>query len=350
MAEKFPLVSVIIPVYNAAKFLPQTFESLLCQTMTDFEVVAADDCSTDNSVEVIQSFAEKFGGRLKIVKLPKNTGTPDIPRNKAIKVSRGKYFTFLDNDDFFTPTALEELSTLAEKFQADVINTTDFFCFADEQSDNATTEELLKMNHRVMTCRKSDAPPLQQATELPAEISERVKLWLNNDIHWATWASFVRKDFWTANKLAFPRMTVSGDTLGNFYCLCLAKKFLRVPNVTYIYREHKDSISHDSADTEKYLRKWLSDLTVGFREFVKFMDQIPFFGERLDYRYAVLNWFFEKFMRDAQQLPFVYSQVHPASIGQIIEKIFSGEDAALSAYLFNVVNLQRLELTKFHKQ
>ncbi|MBR3747940.1 MAG: glycosyltransferase, partial [Selenomonadaceae bacterium] len=52
MAEKIPLVSVIIPVYNAAKFLPQTFESLLCQTMTDFEVVAADDCSTDNSVEV----------------------------------------------------------------------------------------------------------------------------------------------------------------------------------------------------------------------------------------------------------------------------------------------------------
>ena len=213
------------------------------------------------------------------------------------------------------------------------------------------------MNHRVISCRKSGATRLQKATELPAEISERVKLWLNNDIHWATWASFVRKDFWTANKLAFPRMTVSGDTLGNFYCLCLAKKFLRVPNVTYIYRAHKNSISHDSADAEKYLRKWLNDLIVGFREFVKFMDKIPFFREKIGYRYAVLNWFFEKFMRDAQHLSFAYAQVPPVLLHRIIEKEFSGNDAALSAYLFNVVNLQRIqtaqlqtELKKFHKQ
>ena len=61
-AEKIPLVSVVIPVFNAAKFLPQTLESLLFQTMTDFEVVAVDDCSTDNSVEVLDNFAKHFGG------------------------------------------------------------------------------------------------------------------------------------------------------------------------------------------------------------------------------------------------------------------------------------------------
>ena len=358
MAKKIPLVSVIIPVYNAAKFLPHALKSLFYQTLTNFEVVAVDDCSTDNSVKVIQSFEAKFGGRLKLIQLPKNTGTPDIPRNIGIDFSRGKYFTFLDDDDFLTPTALEELSTLAEKFKADVVHTDDFYILNPPGKNFVTFEDLvLDETITVTTCRKSDAPPLQKETELPDEISERVKLWLNNEIHWATWASFVRKDFWTANKLAFPRMTVSGDTLGNFYCLCLAKKFLRVPNVTYIYRAHKNSISHDSSDTEKYLRKWLSDLTVGFREFVKFMDGLDFFRKRVGYRYAVLNWFFEKFMRDAQQLPFAYAQNHPASIGQILEKEFSGEDAALSAYLFNVVNLQRIqtaqlqtELKKFHKQ
>ena len=61
-AEKIPLVSVVIPVFNAAKFLPQTLESLLFQTMTDFEVVAVDDCSTDNSVAVLDNFAKHFGG------------------------------------------------------------------------------------------------------------------------------------------------------------------------------------------------------------------------------------------------------------------------------------------------
>lgn len=60
--EKIPLVSVVIPMYNSAKFIEQTLESLLYQTMRDFEVVVVDDGSTDNSVEVVESFAERLGG------------------------------------------------------------------------------------------------------------------------------------------------------------------------------------------------------------------------------------------------------------------------------------------------
>ena len=55
-----PLVSVIMPMYNSAQFIPQTLESLLYQTMKDFEVIVVDDCSTDNSVEVVESFKPKF--------------------------------------------------------------------------------------------------------------------------------------------------------------------------------------------------------------------------------------------------------------------------------------------------
>ena len=61
-ADRIPLVSVIIPMYNSAKFIPQTLESLLYQTLDNFEVVVVDDCSTDNSVEVVESYAERFGG------------------------------------------------------------------------------------------------------------------------------------------------------------------------------------------------------------------------------------------------------------------------------------------------
>ena len=58
--EKIPLVSVIIPMYNSAKFISQTLESLLYQTMKDFEVVVIDDCSTDKSIEVVESFEPRF--------------------------------------------------------------------------------------------------------------------------------------------------------------------------------------------------------------------------------------------------------------------------------------------------
>lgn len=62
VTEKIPLVSVVIPMYNSAKFIEQTLESLLYQTMRDFEVVVVDDCSTDTGVEVVESFAERLGG------------------------------------------------------------------------------------------------------------------------------------------------------------------------------------------------------------------------------------------------------------------------------------------------
>ena len=60
VTERIPLVSVIIPMYNAARFISQTLKSLLYQTMQDFEVVVVDDCSTDNSVEVVEGFKERF--------------------------------------------------------------------------------------------------------------------------------------------------------------------------------------------------------------------------------------------------------------------------------------------------
>lgn len=144
-----------MPVFNAAKFLPQTLESLLYKTMTDFEVVAADDCSTDNSVEVLESFAPKFDGRLKVVKLATNSGTPDTPRNVGIQTARGKYVTFLDDDDFFTPTALEELSTFAEAFQADVVHTDDFYAFDTTGKTFASFADLLREEtFTLMSCHK----------------------------------------------------------------------------------------------------------------------------------------------------------------------------------------------------
>ena len=347
--EKIPLVSVIIPVFNAEKFLPQTLESLLYQTMTDFEVIAVDDCSTDNSIAVLESFVPKFasgGGMLHVIKLPTNSGSPEVPRNLAVNFSRGKYLAFLDNDDLYTPTALEELTTLAEKFQADVINTTAFFCFDGAQMSKATTEEILKTNHVVISCRNVGAVKLQSPTEVPDDIAERVKLWLNNDIHWTTWASFCKRDFWNINQIRFPIMPVSGDLLANFYSVCLAKKFLRVPNVTYIYRRHLDSASHNENDADKHFRKWLRNLTIGFKEFDKFMKRIPFFDERQDYRFAVFNWFFFKCIDQARHFAKDYEQIHSFMLNRIAEQEFSGDDAVFAAFLFNTTNLQRFHIAQ----
>lgn len=358
-AEKIPLVSVVIPLYNSARFITQTLESLAYQTLKDFEVVVVDDCSTDTGVALVEDFKRRSGGglRLHVIKLPKNGGSPGLPRNVGIQFAHGKYIAFLDSDDLFTPTALEEFVTLAENFQAEVVHTDGFFVLDDAKFHGTPTEKLLSAtNYPVVVCNPH-SPRLNAPTLAPEDFAERVKLWLNSDYHWATWATFVKRDVLAANQISFPKMTVSDDMLMNFTCLCLAKKILRTPNINYLYRVRDDSASHDSTDLEKYFHRWLSNLNDGFSEFGKIMSRFKFFDEHADFRYAVLNWFFDRCITDAQQVTAAYAQIHPAAINPVVEKNFHPDDAAFAAYLFNTVNIQRLqiaqlqrELQKFHRQ
>ena len=122
MTEKNPAVSVIVALYNAEKYIGECLTSLANQTLKNFEIIVVDDCSTDNSRAVVENFFAKFGDRLKLAKLNKNSGRPGIPRNFALEAAHGKYVYFLDADDLLTATTLEELHTAAEKFNADVVH------------------------------------------------------------------------------------------------------------------------------------------------------------------------------------------------------------------------------------
>lgn len=115
-------ISLIIPVYNAAKHIPVTLDSLYNQTMSqdDIEVICIDDVSTDNSVEVIKSWQSKIKN-LVLVEREENAGGPMIPRNQAMDIARGEYIMFLDNDDFLGEEALERLYNKAKENDSDVI-------------------------------------------------------------------------------------------------------------------------------------------------------------------------------------------------------------------------------------
>ena len=350
VTDKIPLVSVIIPMYNSAKFITQTLESLAYQTMKDFEVVVVDDCSTDNSVEVVENFANRVGRglNLHVIKLPKNTGTPGLPRNVGIQFARGKYIAFLDSDDLYTKTALEELTTLAEKYQADAINIP--ACFSVEDKGSNTDELLNPANHTVGGSSGKNSPWLKEPVELPEDTAERVKFWLDNKFFWATCSLFCRRDFLTVNQIAFPDMMFSEDQIVQISCLLFAKNVLIVPNIIYIARRNLDSLSRKNIPLEKYFHKWLSSLNKGFNEFNGVMNRVPFFAEHPDYRYAVLEWFFDRTLKDAWQFHAAYRQIPPFALNELVEKEFHPDDAALSAYLFNTVNIHRLQLMKLQQE
>ena len=101
-----PKVSVIIPLYNAEKYIRECLISVLASKFQDYEVLVVDDCSTDNSLAEVKKLLLHFNGRLKIFSTEKNSGGPGIPRNIGLKNSVGKYVTFLDNDDLIIANAL----------------------------------------------------------------------------------------------------------------------------------------------------------------------------------------------------------------------------------------------------
>ncbi|MDA0890506.1 MAG: glycosyltransferase family 2 protein [Bacteroidetes bacterium] len=100
------LVSIITPCYNSSKFIEDCINSVLAQTYTNWEMIIVDDFSTDNSKEKITVLSEN-DTRIKTIFLDKNIGAAKA-RNIAISKAKGKYIAFLDSDDLWTPTKLED--------------------------------------------------------------------------------------------------------------------------------------------------------------------------------------------------------------------------------------------------
>lgn len=100
------LVSVIIPAYNAEKYITHTIESVLAQTHQALEVIVVDDCSTDRTVEVLTQYS--VNSRIRVICLEQNSGGPAHPRNIGVKAASGEYVAFLDADDLWESTKIEK--------------------------------------------------------------------------------------------------------------------------------------------------------------------------------------------------------------------------------------------------
>lgn len=100
------LVSIIMPLYNCEKFIAESIESIMSQTYNNWELIIVDDKSTDNSLAIVESYVNK-DSRIKLINLDINSG-PTKARNRAIKEAQGRYIAFLDSDDTWLPSKLQD--------------------------------------------------------------------------------------------------------------------------------------------------------------------------------------------------------------------------------------------------
>ena len=328
-------VSVIVPVFNAEKFLGACLESVLIQTLQDFEVILVDDCSTDKSVKIAESFLEKFGGRLKIISLQKNSGSGAVPRNVGLENARGEYIFFADADDFLVDNALETLYNFAEKYQSDVVYIEK--CFMCDE------ENALK-NFKVAAWSRA---VLKNKIFLEAEdMGERINMLINSHFYWPPWTKFVRRSFLVNKEINFPQMKIAEDMVWTIKIVCSAKNLLRVPTPIYVHRENENSMMTRKRTPEQQIIFWTNPLITGLDCLDKFMRNLDFFKENPVIRLQVLNFFA---LSQLDNMAEALKEFDPTEVYEIFLREFSkvgSAQSSLISYLLIMNNLYRNELRK----
>lgn len=115
-----PKVSIIVPVYNVEKYVGRCIDSILTQTISDIEIILVNDCSSDNSVDIIKRYVAK-DPHVILINHERNEG-PMMARYHGYSEAAGEYITFVDGDDTLPPHALEQMVNEAERVGADIVS------------------------------------------------------------------------------------------------------------------------------------------------------------------------------------------------------------------------------------
>ena len=340
MAKKIrfncPAISVIIPLYNAEKYIGECLDSILAQTFTNFEVIIVDDCSTDSSPAIVQSYAKHFGGRLRLMSMNKNSGSGTEPRNFGLAYSRGEYIYFMDNDDVVAPTAFEELYTHAKNFDADVVQCEKYYNIPNKFWNDAAFRAQCKPYNYLTKEKIFVTEPLVWQNNF----EERIKFFCQKKLIWNYWVQLIRRDFLIANAIKMVGI-IADDMIFTICELCSAPKYVVVPNVIYFYRKRKDSLLHKKIAADKELDMVAAMLKDGVRYLDEFLNQRDFFAQRPNLKYALFNAFAKQILKSVYK---IYAQVPASALDTILRKEFcDGDNTALTSFVFNMMNIYYLK-------
>lgn len=217
-----PLVTVCMQAYNTERFLPQCMESVLSQTLQDFEFLIIDNGSTDGSKEILRKYAES-DSRICLMRREQNKNSP-LYMKVAQDFGTGEYFTAIDSDDWWEPDYLEKLLEFAKSHDLDIA------CTGTVMHHMATGgQSLRKVDQRIILPKESFADRLP---------------WYHVFFR-PVWGKLVRMNCIKPVPLdVVPKLTYGADTLWCFQMLRRASRMGIDTTVLHHYRIHKSSVSY----------------------------------------------------------------------------------------------------------
>jgi glycosyltransferase EpsH len=227
-----PLVSIIIPAFNAANYLPRCLESLLCQTLSGYEIIIIDDGSRDDTFNIASAYCEK-DERIRCISTI-NSG-PGAARNKGLELAQGDYICFVDADDFVSPRMLEALFDALGSFSSDIsigmlgISGGDFE-FTQGPGDKGFIAGV-EAAKRMLEGKSSEGYSF-----LPCKLYRRIFLLENN--------------------ILLEEMDFAEDTLFNLKAYLKAERVAITEEILYCYYQNEGSLTrrYDGDRDEKFLR------------------------------------------------------------------------------------------------
>lgn len=335
---ELPAISVIIPLYNYEQYIGGCLDSLLAQTFTDFEIIVVDDCSTDNSVAVAESYLPKFNGRLKITRTKKNSGGGGyLPRNIGLNLSRGEYIFFADSDDFMVETALEIMYTAAKNSDADVVDiAAHYYVYPDKRVGLFMDEE----GGRVHDAGISDKITL--TIDDPETNFDRL---LFGYALRTPWTKFVKRDFLIENEIIFPEVISGGDFLWVVQVFCYAKRLLRLPIPLYFYRASSGSVSRNKKNPAEQCVHWISSFVVWAKALGALAGKISFLRKNPAYCQQLLKMHLDYCLRRCGEERLQFNS------REIFEVLFHAfDDELLVPFFISLIDENTLGKIKYSMQ
>ncbi|WP_118195442.1 glycosyltransferase family 2 protein [Albibacterium indicum] len=249
MKSSTPLVSIIVPVYNAEETLHSTLASLKAQTYKRLELIFVDDCSTDGSSIILNKFLSEYDkGQffgIQLVRHFENSGVATA-RNTGLDQAQGDYIYFVDADDWIEPNTVELLVEEAVQSMADIVGFNWFLSF--------------KENEREM--RQPEFSSAQEAVE-----------WMMmGKMRWNLWLFFVKRSLYEDHAVRFLEgMNMGEDMLVMIKLFVYARKVHHVDSALYHYgRSNSDSL------TNVYSSRHIEEVTQNVRELEAFLSDSKF--------------------------------------------------------------------------
>lgn len=234
MEKEDCLLSIIIPVYQAQNYLRECLDSVLNQNFADFELILVNDGSTDSSGEICEEYAQK-DSRIKLIH--KENGGQAAARNDGIKLAKGKYIGFVDNDDQIEIDMFDFLLKYASEYSdADIIS-----CSYSKRYSNGKIVSSKELNNSIYLFDNKTGVK---------EILSREKL----DIY--VWTKIYKKNYLDINNIKFENDKIDEDILFNFQAYKNTSLSVFISSSKYIYscREDSTSMRYGIDNLDKYLR------------------------------------------------------------------------------------------------